>query len=158
MNIDIGGGTNPAFDHVNLDIQHGEGPWRRDARETPWPTGDSTVEHIWSSHFLEHVPAGVDHRIRVFNEAHRVLVPGGIFEIKLPLINWLDKETGERRYGGWEAIADPTHVSYWCAPESFLYFTGGAWSACADYGIRYWELLEWEVHGYGEAHVWMRKP
>lgn len=156
MKIDIGGGSNVAFDHINLDPVHGQGEWKRWAQDLPWPTGDNTVEHIHASHVLEHIPAGMQHRVAIFNECHRVMAPGGIFEIKLPLLNWLG-EDGQRHYGGWEAVADPTHVSFWCYPESFLYFTG-EFAPCADYGIRPWVMLHGEVRGYGEAYVQLAKP
>lgn len=128
MNIEIGGGTLCTPGWVNLDLRHGEGPWRREAQDVPWPTGDNTVGALRASHVMEHIPAG-QVRIDVMNEAHRVLMPGGTFEIIVPLMT-----------GSWHAIADPTHISYWC-PESFHYFDG-LFAANADYGIRMWETKE----------------
>lgn len=155
MRIDIGGGSVPADGHVNLDPIHGYGEWKIYAQDH-WPVPDSSVESVRASHVLEHIQAG-PHRLHVFNEAHRVTVPGGTFEIKLPLVNWLDEATGERRFGGWEAFADPTHVSFWVFPESLLYFTG-QFAPCATYNIRPWELVSWDVLGYGEGHAFLRKP
>jgi ubiquinone/menaquinone biosynthesis C-methylase UbiE len=113
------------------------------AQDTPWPTPDDSVDAIRASHILEHVPAGQE-RIDIFNEAHRVLRPGGVFEVILPLMT-----------GSWHAIADPTHVSFWCR-ESFHYFTG-AYAANADYGIKLWTEVEWFVNDGFEGH-WKGTP
>lgn len=141
--IEIGGGTLVQPGWTNLDSRNGHGEWARLAQDTPWPTGDNTVDAIRASHVMEHIPAGQD-RIDVMNEAHRVLRPGGVFEIIVPLM-----------VGTWHAIADPTHVSYWCK-ESFHYFDG-LFAANADYGIRLWETLELEVVDGWEGH-WKGTP
>jgi ubiquinone/menaquinone biosynthesis C-methylase UbiE len=141
--IEIGGGTLVQPGWTNLDSRNGHGEWARLAQDTPWPTGDNTVHAIRASHVMEHIPAGQE-RIDVMNEAHRVLKPGGVFEIIVPLM-----------VGTWHAIADPTHVSYWCK-ESFHYFDG-LFAANADYGIRLWETLELEVVDGWEGH-WKGTP
>lgn len=153
--IEIGGGTLAAGGAVNLDSRHGTGPWRREAQDTPWPTEDSSIDHIRASHVLEHIPAG-EARIKIFNEAWRVLRPGGIFEVVLPLI------ITESGLPTWHAIADPTHVSYWCR-ESFYYFDEGAspgvavFAANADYGIKLWREVHWSVNQGFEGH-WHAYP
>ena len=141
--IEIGGGTLVQPGWTNLDSRNGHGEWARMAQDTPWPTGDNTVDAIRASHVMEHIPAGQE-RIDVMNEAHRVLKPGGVFEIIVPLM-----------VGTWHAIADPTHVSYWCK-ESFHYFDG-LFAANADYGIRLWQTLELEVVDGWEGH-WKGTP
>jgi SAM-dependent methyltransferase len=141
--IEIGGGTLVQPGWINLDSRNGVGEWRRMAQDTPWPTGDNTVTAIRASHVMEHIPAGQD-RIDVMNEAHRVLRPGGVFEIIVPLM-----------VGTWHAIAEPTHVSFWCK-ESFHYFDG-LFAANADYGIRLWQTLELDVVDGWEGH-WKGTP
>lgn len=156
MNIEIGGGTLLTNGYINLDPVHGTGKWKRYAQGEPWPTGDNSVESVRASHVMEHIPAG-DDRIFVMNEAHRVLKSGKIFEIIVPLVaangEWLST---------WQAWADPTHISYWVYPESFLYFcTNDTFVANADYGIRYWAPLneeECEVRNGWEAVVRLKKP
>lgn len=143
MKLEIGGGTLVQPGWTNLDCRNGEGEWRRYAQDTPWPAADGSVEAIRASHILEHVPAGQE-RIDIFNEAHRVLGPGGTFEVILPLMT-----------GSWHAIADPTHVSFW-VPESFHYFTG-AFAANADYGIKLWNPLHWEIRDGFEGR-WIGTP
>jgi SAM-dependent methyltransferase len=143
--IEIGGGTLVQPGWINLDSRNGHGEWARMAQDTPWPTGDNTVDAIRASHVMEHIPAGQE-RIDVMNEAHRVLKPGGVFEIIVPIVN--NPLT-------WHAIADPTHVSFWVL-ESFHYFDGH-FAANADYGIRLWSTLELEVRGGFECH-WKGTP
>ena len=145
MKIEIGGGTLVQPGWINLDSRNGIEGWRREAQDTPWPTGDNTVEAMRASHVMEHIPAG-QARVDVMNEAHRVLRPGGVFEVIVPIIN--DPLT-------WHAIADPTHVSFW-VPESFHYFDGH-FAANADYGISLWTTLELEVRGGFECH-WRGTP
>lgn len=141
--IEIGGGTLVQPGWVNLDSRNGDGDWRRMAQDTPWPAADNSIDGIRASHVMEHIPAGQP-RIDVMNEAHRVLKPGGVFEIIVPLL-----------VGTWHAVADPTHVSFW-VKESFHYFDG-LFAANADYGIRLWETLELEVVDGWEGH-WKGTP
>lgn len=143
MRIEIGGGHLVQPGWINLDSRNGHGEWMRLAQDTPWPAADSSVDAIRASHVMEHIPAGAE-RIAVMNEAHRVLRPGGVFEIIVPLM-----------VGTWHAIADPTHVSFWCK-ESFHYFDG-LFAANADYGIRLWTTLELEVVDGWEGH-WKGTP
>ena len=145
MKVEIGGGTllTPGF--INLDPVHGVCEWRRLAQDTPWPAADNTVDALRASHVMEHIPAGMDFRVKVMNEAHRVLKPGGTFEIIVPLL-----------VGTWHAVADPTHVSFWVV-ESFHYFDG-LFAANAHYGISLWETLSLEVENGWEGHWVGRKP
>lgn len=156
IKIDIGGGTIPAQHHINLDPTHGKGIWQRYAQDTPWPTADNSVDAIRASHVMEHIPSG-SQRIDVMNEAHRVLKPGRIFEIIVPCVMIHDEIVQS-----WAAWADPTHVSYWCYPQSWLYFCeGNIWRANADYGIKYWAPLDeslCERKNIYEMVVRLRKP
>ena len=130
---------------INLDPAHGEGEFRRKAQDGI-PLPDGSVEGARCSHLLEHIPAGQE-RIDVMNEVWRVLRPGCQFEIIVPL------------FGGWGAIADPTHVSFWVR-ESFDYFTGKV-VAGGDYGIKLWELASWSIveADWGqEGHATLLKP
>lgn len=144
MRLEIGGGHIVPAGWTNLDPGNGEGSWRRLAQDTPWPTGDRTVEAIRAAHVMEHIPAGGP-RLAVMNEAHRVLRPGAVFEVRVP--NALS--------GTWHAFADPTHVSFWCV-ESFHYFDGTK-AAHADYGIRPWRTVELRVQGDNEI-LWKGTP
>jgi len=151
MKLEIGGGLAGWPGFVNLDPAHGEGEFRRRIQDGI-PLGDGTVEEARCSHLMEHIPAGAE-RIDAFNEVWRVLVPGGTFEVVVPLVTLVNLAIG------WGAIADPTHVSLWCE-ESFWYFTGRV-AAAADYGLRLWELAEWTTKDWDwgtEGRCVLRKP
>lgn len=162
--VEIGQGTlvTPGWEAATvIDPIHGQGEMKRLAQDVPWPIDGGTVERIRASHVMEHIPSGAP-RIDVMNEAHRVLRTHGTFEIIVPGIvdrgHGLTEATGSAGIGsqslGWQAIADPTHVSYW-VPESFHYFDG-LFAANASYGILQWNTLHlevldgWEIHWIGE--------
>lgn len=161
VNIEIGGGTIARPGFINLDTRNGSNLyWQFEAQRGDWPTDDNTVDHIIASHVLEHIPAGAD-RLTVFNEAWRVLKPGGTFEILLPLV------ITESGLPSWHSIADPTHVSFWCR-ESFHYFTArhgtdgkhfsdAVFSANADYGIKLFYETYWAFNNGFEGH-WRGTP
>lgn len=142
MRVEIGGGTHFNDGYVNLDPVHGEGQWRRSVQDGI-PAPDSSVSMVRASHVLEHVPAGAE-RLWVFNEVWRVLRPGGMFQVIVPMVT-----------GTWHAFADPTHVSFW-VPQSFHYFDGRQ-AANADYGILPWELVDEELRDNWEGH-WSGRP
>src|SRR4029079_7191486 len=77
----------------------------RDIERHGLPFSDSTVTHVWSSHFLEHV----HNLVFVMNEIHRVCCNDALVEIEVPTL-----------LGPW-AAADPTHVRLFNA-RSFKYF------------------------------------
>lgn len=152
--IEIGGGTIPAPGYRNLDPVHGEGEWRRTI-QGGIPVDDGTVDKVRSSHVFEHIPAGND-RITAFNEIHRVLRPGGSFELVLPLVGYTDAEGVGHGVIGWMPWADPTHVSYWWFPESLLYFCEGPFKPNADYGVALWNLESWEASDGWEGRAVLR--
>lgn len=77
--------------------------------EKKWDFGDNTVGVIRAYHLLEHL----DDTIHFFNEAYRVLAPGGLLLLEVPSMNCAD---------GGGAIADPTHKKFFNM-HSFSYFT-----------------------------------
>ena len=99
-----------------------------DLRET-WPWEEGSVGEIHMSHALEHFTG--DERVHIFNEAYRVLIPGGKFTIITP--HW----ASQRAYG------DFTHK--WPPVSEFLYY----------YTVREWRLanaphndIEFNPKGY----------
>lgn len=150
MIVDIGGGTlpHPQATYV-IDLHHPRLSPKQDATMTPWMVdgdrdfiGDGTVDMIWASHVLEHITKG-DPLIRLMNECWRILRPGGRLHITMPVVGWTDPNDGtpHSREIGWQPWADPTHVAYWWAPESLLYFCEGHYRPHADYGVSCWAAL-----------------
>ena len=108
MKLNLGCSTPPwpAGEWVNVDIRMPcdvkadlRGPW-------PWEAG--SIEAIRAHDIIEHLPD----KIHTMNEAHRVLIPGGLLDIKVPTTDGP---------GAWQ---DPQHMSYWNR-NSFDYFTRG---------------------------------
>lgn len=79
----------------------------------PFPSG--SIQSIITHHCFEHIGAGF---IRLMDECHRVLVPGGKLRVIVPL------------FPSTAAVADPDHKRYFML-DSFLPFfgspDGGSW-------------------------------
>lgn len=160
--LELGGGSKPHPQVTyGIDSRHAVNAPTQDATQIPWLVGtgelaDGSIDKIYSSHFMEHVPKG-QATLAVMNEAWRVLRPGGTFTIICPLIGYTDRGRGhlvER----WEPYADPTHVQGWWFPESLLYFCEDGIEADADYGISKWRLKHWEVRDFWEGEAVLVKP
>lgn len=72
----------------------------------PYPFADASVDEVYSSHVVEHVPD----LILFMNEVHRILKPGGEVEIRHPYA--MSKR----------AFQDPTHVRF-IPEETWAYFS-----------------------------------
>jgi predicted SAM-dependent methyltransferase len=68
-------------------------------QEYPWPFEDGSVEEIFCSHYVEHIPHGdgKDGLFRFFDECCRILKPGGTIKVIAPY------------YSSIRAWQDPTH-------------------------------------------------
>lgn len=112
-----------------------------------WPWDSNSIEEIRAFDAIEHLPD----KIHTMNEAHRILVPGGLFDIKVPTTDG---------YGAW---CDPTHVSYWNR-LSFDYFVRGtapyerfpkAYGITACFDIVREELRRWP-NGVVDLNILLR--
>lgn len=125
--LDIGAGAkrDPRFEA--MDISPAYAPdFQHDLTELPWPFEDGAFVEVRCWHVLEHIER--KHLIGVMNEMWRILEPGGIADIEVPVFPY------------WTAIADPTHVSFF-VPQSFWYFTREQYAEHRDlYGIRPWKM------------------
>ncbi len=78
----------------------------------PWPMESESVDELFSSHYIEHIPHGVngfnDPFWDFFNEAYRVLKPNGLFRIIVPYFTSV------------RATQDPTHQRF-MSEMSFAY-------------------------------------
>lgn len=75
----------------------------------PWPWADSSVDEVLAFSIFEHLPD----KIHTMNELWRVMKPGAIAKLQLPLASEGD--------GG---HCDPTHCSYWTCSDFEYYYPG----------------------------------
>lgn len=108
--IDIGCGTTPRAGYSGIDFMALPGvEIIRDVERHGLPFSDSTITHVYTAHFLEHVRS----LVFVMNEIHRVCCHDAIVEISVPTLL------------GPYAAADPTHVHFFNA-RTFSYFEAGS--------------------------------
>lgn len=113
MNVlNIGSGPNLEDGSINLDIYPHPGVDVVADITKHWPFDDNFFDEIHAYHVLEHV----QDLVFVLNEAFRVLLPGGLFRIRVPWFN-----------GEW-AHGDPTHVRF---------FDHNSFSIFSDWYYRY---------------------
>lgn len=120
--LELGGGKHPhPLALASLDIANTKPV---DIGADIWPIDDGSVDAIYASHVLEHVPKGAP-TLHVMAEAHRVLRPGGTFTIKTPVVGWTDHNGVDHLTADWRVYADPTHQQPWWMPQGLLYFCEG---------------------------------
>lgn len=109
LNLGCGRKIDPAA--VNLDFFNFEGvDVVHNLNIFPYPFSDNTFEHIYCDNVMEHL----DDIIKVMEELHRILKPGGKAEIIVPYFSSIG------------AFKDPTHKHHFTM-ESFNYFTEEAY-------------------------------
>lgn len=126
LRLDLGCGESPMEGYEGVDLHAPNAKHKVDLWKFPWPWADESVEALYSSHFLEHIPArdveerdilcktrfvlvGMDMLCAFMVEAWRVLKVGGEFKIVVP--------SGRST----RAFQDPTHRRFFHA-ENFYYF------------------------------------
>lgn len=109
--VELGAGINPSRNHPYLTVDLHGAELDADLREE-WPFLDGGVGIIVARHVIEHLPD----TIHFFNEAYRVLAPGGLLMLEVPSV--VDAE-GKVGLG---SFRDPTHKSFFC-PDTIRYFT-----------------------------------
>ncbi len=106
MKINLGSGNLRREGWVNVDRLACVNPdIVCDITKMPWPWDESVAERIDADNLLEHVGWGSDGEdllMVVMNEAHRILIPGGVMWFRVPDF--------ERWPVG--ALRDPTHRRY----------------------------------------------
>jgi SAM-dependent methyltransferase len=99
MKLNLGCGQNKRYGFINIDKYATFAPdllW--DLEKTPYPFDADSVTYIAATHVLEHLGRDTDIFLSIMKELHRILVPGGKIDIKVPHF---------RGDGYW---GDPTHV------------------------------------------------
>lgn len=129
VKLDLGCGSHKRAGFIGIDkcalpgVDH-----VRDVREK-MPFKDVSVDYIVADNIMEHIGA---HFVRVMNDCHRMLRPGGRMLVVTP---------GTHTPAAW---SDPTHVRFF-TPETWDYFDGANErhkDYGASYGIKPWEVLE----------------
>lgn len=146
MKLSIGCGTiwrELGSDWEGLDIVDFGQKHVLNIEKTPWEIVKETYEEIRAWHVLEHVHQ--EKVIAVMNEAHRVLKPNGIFDIKVPPVQSLN-----------EAFSDPTHLSTWTVTTFKNYFCGKS-PRTADYGIKKWQTNFLDDRDPGVIHIILQR-
>ncbi len=113
IKLDLACGQNKQEGHVGVDVIGAQGV---DVvldlfGLNPWPWEDESVEEIFCSHFLEHIPHSQPNEpiwYHFWNECYRVLIPGGKMRVISPY------------YSSMRAVQDPAHVRSIC-DATFLY-------------------------------------
>lgn len=100
--LDLGGRFNSPKGYKSVDLQDAD--FIIDLNKT-WNLEDNSVGVLRAYHLLEHL----DDPIHFFNEAYRVLAPGGFLLIEVPSIK------------SPQAFADPTHKTFW-SELNFAYY------------------------------------
>jgi SAM-dependent methyltransferase len=104
--LDIGcGGTKQVATAIGLDRHPQPGVQVVADLERDLPFADCSFDRVFAIHVLEHV---LD-IVRLMNEVHRVLRPGGVLHAITPHRQFIN------------AVADPTHVRYFDV-QTFRYF------------------------------------
>jgi SAM-dependent methyltransferase len=104
--LDIGcGGTKQVATAIGLDRHPQPGVHVVADLERDLPFADGSFDRVFAIHVLEHV---LD-IVRLMNEVHRILCPGGVLHAITPHREFIN------------AVADPTHVRYFDV-QTFRYF------------------------------------
>ena len=91
-----------------------------DIQTYPWPFEDNSVDEVYCSHYMEHIPHDIknpnDNRdgfIQFMDELYRILKVGGKVNITVPY------------YTSMRAFQDPTHQRFMC--EASFYYVNKQW-------------------------------
>ncbi len=107
---DFGCGVHKLSGAIGVDVMCHRGivDVVHDLDEAPWPFKDNSFDAIRCNHLIEHV----EDVVPFFEEAHRVLTPGGYIIIRTP------------HYSNVDSFSDPTHKRH-LTSRSLDYFIRG---------------------------------
>ncbi|MCC6741737.1 MAG: hypothetical protein IT452_22060 [Planctomycetia bacterium] len=128
MRLDLACGQTPREGFEGVDIWEGA-KHQVNLLRFPWPWADNSVNELFCSHFVEHIPMCYVTRkgeyvhvptnpedndlfFAFFDECWRILKPGGLFTLVLPALR------------SNRAFQDPTHRRF-IPSETFLYLHAG---------------------------------
>jgi hypothetical protein len=144
LRLDLGSGPNPRAGYVGVDRRGSERVIAWDfTRADPWPFESGSVDALYSSHLIEHLPAlnfaGRDVLAWFFEEAWRVCKDGAPFELRWPVP--FHPDTGAVITSAWW---DPTHYRHIPEQQLWCYFSSEGRRAM-------------RVESYGIACNWVQK-
>lgn len=130
--------------YITIDIA-GEPDFKHDITQTPWPFPDEHFRGVKAHHIIEHIERKF--LVPVMNEIWRVLEPDGRCWLEVPVFPTED------------AIADPTHVSFYVSSTFDYFVKGGNFEEQRLlYGIKPWAIQRREKLNYGRIlYVLLRK-
>ena len=106
LKLDLGCGRNKQPGFIGVDLYSPDADVKHDLFKFPFPWKDSTVDEIFCSHFVEHIPRIL--RWKFFEECWRIMKEGAAMRVFVP--SW----KSERAYG------DMTHE--WPPVTAFFFF------------------------------------
>ena len=141
--LNIGCGANPPPGMINVDIVALPGVHVIADLDQPWPFADGAAAQIIASHVFEHLAQPVT----FMREAHRVLIPDGTLDIRVPY------------YRHVFAFTDPTHKrfcteltwDYWI-PGRDLHTAYGAGFGSGD-GRNVYSMERLSLNGYQQEEL-----
>lgn len=98
----MGCGSNVKDDFINYDLEPQSPAVRCHDLRRPLPRGDSSVDLIFSEHFIEHVDQS-DLKL-MLRDWYRVLKPGGWLRVSTPDLDVLAKNFTENLTGAYLAV------------------------------------------------------
>lgn len=135
LKLDLASGQHPreGFKTVDLLWQGADICWDL-VSGAKWPWKDDSVDELHCSHFIEHIPADeVNKKDRLFfffDEAHRIIKPGGIFTVVWPALKSSN------------AFRDPTHRRF--LPLEFTHYLSKV--GRENMGVSHYNVLcDWNV-------------
>jgi len=153
--LDLGAGRTPRDGFEAVDILPGSAWLVNLASGSRWPWDDESVDELYSSHFIEHIPAELvvtrhgyqDALLWFFDEAFRVCKAGALFTLRWPAYDHV-----------W-AFQDPTHRRF-IPPQTLHYLcrVGREELRVQGYNVRCNWVTRGNVVGYGEnqrAHEYL---
>jgi predicted SAM-dependent methyltransferase len=115
--LDIGCGNNKyigaiGMDRVKLpgvDIVH-------DMESFPYPFEDNTFDKVIMQHVLEHVSKENMNNIKIIEEIYRILKPGGLLKVEVPIGQWFHFDPTHKNYVGrwyWSYFSEDFPLNYY---------------------------------------------
>lgn len=118
IKLDLGCGQNPKEGFQGIDSsKHSKAEYTFDLCWDAWPFEDDSVDELYCSHFIEHIPANFcgekDLLFQFFDEAYRVAKPGCKFYLQWPY------------FQSARAFQDPTHRRF--IPIETMFYLQREW-------------------------------